>query len=309
MAGIEPRLARGSVQLLAAFPHPKRAAFPGDNTELSTSLCRWRWYGIGMDDDRRQAQYNGALHEAPRPALAADGTPRLPHVAYDDDGYAYDDGEPLGQSKQQIDQLFYAFPALEKLVGRRFPGAFAASDMFVYHKRGREGRAPDIFVAFDVEDVPNRLSYKVFEGNPVPSFVLEVLSHKTAEEDLGPKREDYAAWGVAEYWIFDPYERHVAGHIRGERLGGDGYEPIAPRPGTAIFASEVLRVELRAEGGRLRIHDPESGEDLRHYGEEFDAREAAEERAAAEAAARKKAEERVKALEAELAELRRARSR
>jgi hypothetical protein len=258
-----------------------------------------------MDDDRRRLHHNGAL-------LAADGTPRLPHVAYDDDGYAYSDGAPLAQNDTQAEQLFYAFPALRAFVRRRFPGAYAACDMLIYPERGGKGaRAPDIFVAFGAGDVgpegSRRNSYKLFAGEPVPRFVLEVLSGTTADEDLGPKREDYAKWGIEECWLFDPFGKDIARFISAERLVASAgcperneYAPIDPLAGTQAYRSDVLGLELRAEGGMLRIRDPETGEDLRGLDEEVAAREAAEKRVAAEVAARK-------AVEVELAELRRAR--
>ncbi len=40
--------------------------------------------------------------------------------------------------------------------------------------------------------------------HPVPDFVVEVLSPSTAATDRGVKFEDYAAHGVAEYWLVDP---------------------------------------------------------------------------------------------------------
>ena len=242
-----------------------------------------------MDDERQHMQSNGSL-------LAADGTPRLPHVAYDEDGYAYNDGAPLAQNDNQADQLFYAFPALKAFVRRRFSGAYAASDMFIYPTRGSSGRAPDIFIAFGASDRDargrKRNSYKLFEGEPVPSFVMEVLSGTTADKDLGKKRDAYAEWGVAEYWMFDPFGKRIPGCISAEQLGACGYEPIEPLPGTSVYPSGVLGLEMRAEDGNLRIHDPEKGEDLRNLQE-------AEQRIAEEAAARK-------ALEAEVAALRRA---
>ncbi len=39
---------------------------------------------------------------------------------------------------------------------------------------------------------------------PAPDFACEVLSGSTAERDRGVKFEDYAAHGVAEYWLIDP---------------------------------------------------------------------------------------------------------
>lgn len=269
-----------------------------------------------MDDERQQVQLNGAL-------LAADGTRRLPRVAYDDDGYAYDDGAPLAQNDTQAEQIFYAFPALKRFARERFPGAYAASDMFVYPTRGSSGRAPDIFVAFGAGDVDpkgmRRNSYKLFEGEPVPSFVLEVLSGTTADDDLGPKRDAYAAWGIREYWMFDPFAGRIPGFVSAERLERGAYVAIDPLPGTGVYPSAVLGLEFRAEDGRLRIRDPETGEDLRGLDEEAEARQAAEARAAAEAAAREEAEERmateaaaredaerrIAALEAELRRVRR----
>ena len=264
-----------------------------------------------MDDERQHMHDNGAL-------LAADGSPRLPHVGYDDDGYAHSDGAPLSQNDSQAVQLFYAFPALKALVRRRFPGAFAGCDMFVYPRRRGRGIAPDIFIAFGAGELDRRgrrrNSYKLFEGEPVPSFVMEVLSGTTADKDLGPKRDAYAEWGVAEYWMFDPFDKHIPGCISAEQLVAGAFEPIAPLPGTSVYRSAVLGVEMRAEDCDLRIYDPETGEDLRSLSEEYEARrivqdraEAAEQRAAD--AERRAAEEAAarKALEAELAELRRTR--
>ena len=43
---------------------------------------------------------------------------------------------------------------------------------------------------------------------PAPDFVVEVLSNSTAKIDRNEKFVDYAAHGVAEYWIVDP-ENHI----------------------------------------------------------------------------------------------------
>ncbi len=39
---------------------------------------------------------------------------------------------------------------------------------------------------------------------PAPDLVVEVLSESTEERDRGVKMEDYAAHGVAEYWLINP---------------------------------------------------------------------------------------------------------
>ena len=43
--------------------------------------------------------------------------------------------------------------------------------------------------------------------HPAPDLVVEVLSKSTSKRDRGIKFEDYAAHGVAEYWLVDPAAR------------------------------------------------------------------------------------------------------
>lgn len=64
---------------------------------------------------------------------------------------------------------------------------------------------------------------------PAPDFVAEILSESTERHDRGVKFQDYAAHGVAEYWIIDPDAETVEQYElpRGEdiyRLKGRLYE-------------------------------------------------------------------------------------
>ena len=54
---------------------------------------------------------------------------------------------------------------------------------------------------------------------PAPDFVVEILSESTAANDRGVKFEDYAAHGVAEYWIIDPMAEVVEQYL----LAGEAY--------------------------------------------------------------------------------------
>ncbi|HMO64040.1 MAG TPA: Uma2 family endonuclease [Verrucomicrobiota bacterium] len=40
-----------------------------------------------------------------------------------------------------------------------------------------------------------------------PTFVVEVLSRRTADRDLGPKFAAYEEHGVQEYWLLDPHDQ------------------------------------------------------------------------------------------------------
>ncbi|HMQ46460.1 MAG TPA: Uma2 family endonuclease [Saprospiraceae bacterium] len=48
---------------------------------------------------------------------------------------------------------------------------------------------------------------------PAPDFVVEILSKKTAAKDRGIKKQDYAAHGIAEYWIIDPERQRIEQYL------------------------------------------------------------------------------------------------
>ncbi len=48
---------------------------------------------------------------------------------------------------------------------------------------------------------------------PVPDFIVEILSEKTAAIDRGIKFEDYATNGVTEYWIIDPKKQEIEQYL------------------------------------------------------------------------------------------------
>ncbi|MCW1920990.1 Uma2 family endonuclease [Luteolibacter arcticus] len=60
---------------------------------------------------------------------------------------------------------------------------------------------------------------------PVPDFIAEILSPATRKRDRGVKFDDYAAHGVAEYWIVDADERTVEQYV----IGPDGVYQLAEK--------------------------------------------------------------------------------
>ena len=154
---------------------------------------------------------------------------------------------------------------------------------------------------FVVIGAPNhtRMSYKLWEEPKAPDFVLEITSRSTRAEDQGRKREVYASLGVGEYWLFDPTGDWLAPRLKGFRLHEGVYRPlpsVALVNGGYSLHSETLGLEVRLDEDRsLRLHDPETGEDL-HAHEEM--RERVEE----EITARRSAEARLDETEARLDE-------
>lgn len=204
--------------------------------------------------------------EEPGLTLAADGTPRLPHVAYDHEGYPHSDGVRRSENTRQADQFFYAFPVLKTFLHERFPDAFAASDLLIYPrpKDFKASVAPGVFVAFGAGNHA-RLCYKLWKGEPVPSFVLDILAGSASDNKLYEKRDKYVGMGIQEFWMFDPFAGRIREHVAGYRLQGGRYRPIPPLPKARGYASEVLGLELRAEDGNLRLHDPVAAEDLQSH--------------------------------------------
>ena len=169
---------------------------------------------------------------------------------------------------------------------------------------GQSGRRrrPDLLVAFDVdpEFYFQSNGYVISEQGKPPDFVLEVASESTAETDLGVKRDDYAAFGIPEYWRFDETGEHYGDRLAGERLVDGVYEPIEIEQlaeDTLQGHSDVLDLDIRWHAGRLEWYDPLTG---RHIVTLDDERA----RADNERAARLRAEARNRDLEEELRRLR-----
>lgn len=70
---------------------------------------------------------------------------------------------------------------------------------------------------------------------PVPDFICEVLSDSTEDRDRGIKFRDFAAHGVAEYWIVDPDDEVLEQYV----LRGEAYE-LRLKSGSGEVASSVV---------------------------------------------------------------------
>ena len=144
--------------------------------------------------------------------------------------------------------------------------------------RGRAGvRIPDLMVAFEVnaDQILNQMGYAIRQHGKAPDFVLEVASNTTSLRDETIKWRDYAAYGVSEYWLFDPDwgQRYAQGLI-GWTLVNGSYEPIPIseyEEGLYYGYSAALGLYVCWEHGRLRWYDVETGY-LRTHDEERDGR-------------------------------------
>ena len=227
--------------------------------------------------------------------------------------YPESDGQPMAETDAQFYPLTETVLALRQRYADR-DDVYVSGDLLVYYRMNDNTvrLAPDVFVVFGVED-HLRSSYIIWrEGGKTPDFVLEIASPGTYVRDMTEKRALYAAFGVTEYWRFDPTGQLFTPALVGERLAEDGeYEPIEIGMGDDGMLrgySEVLGLDVcQRPDGDLRMYDPETQTWLSYLAEEVAARQAAEvardeaETARSEAeAARDEADTRASILEEQL---------
>lgn len=215
----------------------------------------------------------------------------VPPVEYDDEGYPGPDGR-VSESTRHAEASNYCFDAL-RVWFKDQPGTLVANDLVMLFEKGNPKAAlsPDLMVVFDAGN-PDRSSYKVWEeGDAVPAFALEVLSTRTWREDVRVKPGLYAALGVREFWLFEPFEPHLAGY----RLEGREYTRIRPSTG-GVLPSRVLGLDVIVENDRIRFRNAATGETLPDHVQSDAMRVEAEARA-------KSAEERARRAERRIEEL------
>lgn len=150
--------------------------------------------------------------------------------------------------------------------------------------RGVDFVVPDLLIAFgaDARVLRAQNGYSINHQGKPPDFVLEVASVSTARNDYTSKRVDYAAFGIPEYWRFDPTggRRHDA-PLAGDTLVDGVYRPIEiiQRDESHLWGhSQVLDLDLCWENGELNWWDPAAGSYFSTYEEHLEARMAAEAR-------------------------------
>ena len=231
--------------------------------------------------------------------------------------YPCSDGQPMAESDVHARCMMYVAAALKRHFQRCAQGdVYVSMNSFLYYEQGnlRAVVAPDVYV---VLGAPGHLrdSYLLWNEPKGPDFVLEATSKSTRREDVGRKREVYAALGVTEYFLYDPRDEYLTPPLKGYRLEGGRYRPlptttVLPDHGVAM-RSEVLGLEFRdrREEQMLRLRDLATGRDLLTYEELDQAHEAAQSARQAAEAERRAAEARAAELESRLRDLERTRPR
>ncbi len=142
-------------------------------------------------------------------------------------------GQVVVQSPSQLNEILasqHFFVLLDVYVDSRNLGFVGLEKMLI--SLTRNDYEPDIcFFSREVADAftPKQMRF------PAPDFIAEVLSDSTARNDRGVKFDDYAAHGVAEYWLIDPQDEIV------EQYFSDGsHYNLAYKVGSGVLTSRVV---------------------------------------------------------------------
>ena len=218
------------------------------------------------------------------------------------------DADPMPDAMQQNPFILHVMQILADLRGS--PEVLVDTNTMVYYDPTDRNRRvqPDVCIAFDVDAdaIYQRNGYVIWEVGKPPDFALEIASETTAGNDIGRKRDLYAAMGVSEYWRFDGSGGEMYGHnLAGEHLENGVYHsfPIHTDPdGVTWGFSPLLNLNLRWNDGWLELQDPNNGAILLDRRGVRLAMEASQAALREREAALRKAQERIGRLEEELRE-------
>ena len=241
----------------------------------------------------------------------------------DDDLYPVSDGKPMAETDEHWQQMAYCVFVTKQFFANR-PEVYVAGNNFLYWEQGVPSAviSPDGYVVFGVGN-QLRDRYMLWEENgAAPAFVIEITSKKTKREDQGKKKTIYQdILKVPEYFQFDVTSDYLKPNLQGLRLEDGKYRRILPENPDEPnrLRSEILGLDLVAEGRRLRYYDPIEKRFLPSYGEQAEQAKAAAQkidfmerrvtqeaqRAKQEAEARQAAETELARMKAEMDALRR----
>jgi len=222
--------------------------------------------------------------------------------------YPTGDGKPVAETELHFREILAIVQVLDRLFAAR-PDVYVAANNFVYFEKGNPSAcfSPDVYVVLGVQKKLRDTYMTWKEGGRVPSFVLEMTSASTKDEDLGAKKKKCERLGVREYFMFDPYCEYLSPQIQGFRLEHGQYVQIPPDDHGRVF-SDVLNYALGANDElRITVYDPRTGEALPRMDELFrreaERAEREAERAQHQAERAQRAENEIERLKAEVERL------
>lgn len=173
-----------------------------------------------------------------------------------DDPYPESDGQPMADNTEQYEWIVKIKENLEILFADR-PDVFIAGDLLWYpvpDRRETGPLAPDVLVAFG-RPKGRRGSYRQWEEDGIaPQVVFEILSPSNSAKEMADKLRFYDAYGVEEYYLYDPDKNRLEIWMR--RRIDDGASRLASQSHVRGWTSPRLGVRFAVTPETLELFDP-----------------------------------------------------
>ena len=182
----------------------------------------------GSDRSRVLARASSAPHRAPV-AVTGNVAAPAPALGVDIETLVTEDDTPVDNMPSEKQQRLLTEPLFSSWSGPGEGRSFvAAANVGVFPEPSNPAIVPDVLLSLDVQVHENwwdkkHRSYFVWEFGKPPDLVVEIVSNQKGNE-VGRKRQRYAAMGVEYYVINDPLHQVMDDELRIYRLRGGSYE-------------------------------------------------------------------------------------
>ncbi len=147
-----------------------------------------------------------------------------------------------------FDNKVWARDTLRRWFDRTGRSVYLACELPVYYP-GERMFHPDVFAVLDVSP-HRRKQWTVSEEGKGLDIAIEIHVHGRRSKDLKRNVAWYARLGITEYFVYEVLKHRIHG-FRLPSPDASAYDRIVPQGGR--YASEVLGLELRVQGDRLRF--------------------------------------------------------
>jgi hypothetical protein len=191
------------------------------------------------------------------------GATDVPFIATDTPILFEDEGqEEMGESKPHTVTVHIVYYGLISFFSH-CPSYEVFSNLDLHYSSLRPDAyfSSDVMVVTPFRPLPDTLpSYSLGVQGPAPEFVVEVLSHRSAQQgDLTMKPLIYADLEVPEYCLIDPTGEYLPSRLELRKLVGKRKWATVADGGQGISSKLGFRIILEPDG-RPRIIDAITGE-------------------------------------------------
>jgi Uma2 family endonuclease len=176
--------------------------------------------------------------------------------------YPESDGEPMSDNTKQYDWMVKIAENLRILFAACHDVLVAANLLwYAVEAFPKERAAPDVMVVFGTPK-GHRGSYLQWLDGVAPQVIFELISHKSTDAQMLAKHAWYERYGVEEYYVYDPRNKHLEIHLRDGpllRRRPDPHGFVSPRTGVRFDLSGPKLALIKPNGERfltfLEMHE------------------------------------------------------